>query len=82
MSAPHYLGTCRECGEGVPLSLEEAARWYRLSADQGLDRAQFKLGMFYENGWGVQKSISEAKMWYRKAADQGHEKAKEALKKL
>ena len=31
-------------GEGVPRDDGEAARWYRVAADQGYDKAKFSLG--------------------------------------
>ena len=50
----------------------EAARWYRLAADQGHAGAQSNLGVMYRYGRGVPQDDSEARRWYRLAADQGH----------
>ena len=58
-------------GEGVPEDDVEAARWYRLAAEQGNARAQFSLGVRYGNGEGVPQDYSEAVRWYRLAAEQG-----------
>jgi nephrocystin-3 len=41
----------------------EAAKWYRLSAEQGVARAQFNLGVFLKNGTGVNKNLAEAVKW-------------------
>ena len=40
-------------GRGVPEDDAEAARWYRLAADQGHAIAQHILGIMYAHGEGV-----------------------------
>ena len=55
----------------MPEDDAEAARWYRLAADQGLADAQNNLGLMYDNGEGVPEDDAEAVRWYRLAADQG-----------
>ena len=57
----------------------EAARWYRLAADQGFARAQFNLGVMYATGRGVPQDDAEAVRWYRLAADQGFDSAQSSL---
>ena len=47
----------------------------RKAAEQGGDRAQFKLGTMYYFGVGVPQDYKEAVRWYRKAAEQGYAKA-------
>jgi TPR repeat protein len=42
--AQYRLGMHYYFGKGVPQNYEEATKWFRLAADQGLDRAQFELG--------------------------------------
>ena len=54
----------------------EAARWYRLAADQGRADAQFHLSGMYYNGWGVPQDYLAAHMWANLAAAQGHENAR------
>jgi TPR repeat protein len=55
---------------------DEAARLYRLAADQGLaQEAQCNLGWMYHHGKGVPKDYDEATRLYRAAADQGYAKA-------
>ena len=49
----------------------EAARWYRLAAEQGYAKAQVNLGARYHEGVGVAKDASEAARWWRLAAQQG-----------
>jgi TPR repeat protein len=68
-----------EDAEGVPRDYAEAVKWYRLSADQGLADAQYKLGVMYVNGRGVPKDYSEAARLYHLAADQGNGNGQLAL---
>jgi len=51
----------------------EAARLYKLAADQGNADAQFNLGLFYEHGrGGLPKDDREAARLFKLAADQGY----------
>jgi len=50
---------------------KEAAKWYRLSAEQGTAEAQFNLGLIYANGRGVPQDHKEAVKWYRLSTKQG-----------
>ena len=58
-------------GKGVPNDYVEAAKWYRLAAEQGYAGAQFALGYIYEGGRDLPKDYVEAAKWYRLAAEQG-----------
>jgi len=49
----------------------QAVTCYQKAAGEGLDAAQFNLGLKCENGEGVAQDSSEAAKWYRQAADQG-----------
>ena len=69
-------------GLGVSQDYSEAVRWFRLSADQGYDVAQFNLGLMYAQGDGVKQDYGEAQKWFRLAADQGLQGAIDALKEL
>jgi TPR repeat protein len=69
-------------GRGVTKDESEAVKWYRKSAEQGNEPAQYNLGVMYANGLGVAKDESEAVKWYRKSAEQGDADAKDALKRL
>ena len=55
-------------GRGVPQNDSEAAKWYRMAAEQGLAAAQGNLGWMYLHGRGVPQSDTEAVKWYRMAA--------------
>jgi TPR repeat protein len=52
---------------------------YKKAAEQGVSRAQNKLGLMYYNGEGVQQNYKEALNWYRKAAEQGFAEAQNNL---
>ncbi len=58
-------------GWGVPQDYKEAAKWYRLGAEQGDADAQNNLGAMYDHGQGVPQDDKEAVRWYRLAAEQG-----------
>lgn len=65
------LGNVYYKGEGTPQDFAEAARWYRLAADQGLAESQHMLGVMYDRGDGMPQDFAKAIKWYRLAADQG-----------
>lgn len=54
------------CPATAPRS--EAARWFRLAADQGDANAQFALGGMYQGGRGVQQDNLMAYQWFSQAA--------------
>lgn len=59
----------------------EAAKWIRLSAEQGEQYAQVSLGSLYLHGTGVIKDEEEAMKWFRLAAKQGNKNAKFEVRK-
>ena len=65
------LGFMYTKGRGVALDYQEAMRWFRKAADQGLAMAQGNMGVIYAKGQGVAQDYQEAMRWFRKAADQG-----------
>jgi TPR repeat protein len=68
---------------GLPKDDREAARLYKLAADQGNAAAQAYLGIFYEQGrGGLPKDDREAARLYKLAADQGNVYAQAGLKRL
>lgn len=69
-------------GKGVPQDYAEAARWYRLAANQGHAEAQNNLGLMYNNGEGAPRDNAEAVKWYRLAADQGAASAQNNLGRM
>ena len=66
------LGTMYYKGNGVKQDYAEAAKWYRLAADQGLAKAQHMLGVMYDSGNGMPPDYAKALSWYRVAADQAY----------
>jgi TPR repeat protein len=50
-----------------PQDFQQAARWYRVAAEQGHMIAQVRLGQLYEDGDGVIQDGQQAVFWYRKA---------------
>jgi TPR repeat protein len=65
----------------MPRSDEEASRWFRRAAQQGLAEAQFHLGnLLYAASLrhlaiGIGEDRIEAYMWFHLAAAQGHSRA-------
>ena len=61
--------------EGFPVAkdLNEAGKWFRLSADQDDAYGQVGLGMCYRDGTGVPQKQAEAVKWFRLSADQGND---------
>jgi TPR repeat protein len=55
----------------MPQDRREAARLFRLAADQGHAKAQFNIALCYARGEGVPQNHSEAARYSRLAADQG-----------
>ena len=71
--AQHILGVWYETGDyGLTENAEEAVRWYRLAAEQGLADAQHNLASMYAGGEGVPRDREVAVGWFLLAADQGH----------
>jgi TPR repeat protein len=51
----------------------------RKKAEQGIARAQFRLGFMHDKGNGVKQDHKEAVEWYTKAAEQMHAGARNNL---
>lgn len=62
---------------GTAQDSQEAVKWYKKAADQGLADAQFRLAYSYSNG--IAQDKAEAAKWYKLAAEQGHQEAQRAL---
>lgn len=70
--AQFRLGAYYASGKnGLPKNEEEAVRWYRRSAEQGVAEGQFFLGQALFLGKGTDKNEAEALSWCEKAAAQG-----------
>lgn len=69
-SAQYKVGLMYADGKGVPPDYNEAAKWFRKAAQQGLPHAQFSLGIAYNMSKGVPQDFAEAAVWFRRAAAQ------------
>ena len=58
-------------GFGVEQDHDEALKWTRKAAEQGLALGQSNLGFMYRDGLGLPQDYTEALKWFRKAAEQG-----------
>lgn len=58
---------------------EDAAKYFRLAADQGNADGQYGLGAMYAAGEGVSRDADAARQWNERAASQGHAQAINAL---
>jgi TPR repeat protein len=56
----------------VSINLPEAAKYYKLAADQGNSEGQRSYGLCLENGIGVSKNLPEAAKYFKLSADQGN----------
>src|SRR5580704_12057035 len=70
LNAQFVLGWMYEDGtlRGVPQDYVEAAKWYRMAADQGYYAAMHELGVMYTEGRGVPQDYVMAYMWLNLAA--------------
>jgi hypothetical protein len=78
----HLFGMCCYAGEGVPQNYREAARHFRLAADQGDADAQYMLAGCYRYGDGVERDVGEAFRHFALAAEQGHAPAQLQLARM
>lgn len=61
------IGTFYLYGNGVKKNYAEAAKYYKVAADQGHQKAQISMGHLYRLGYGVTQSDDEATKYYRLA---------------
>ena len=70
------LGLKYHDGNGVPQNSEEALRYYRQSAEQGYDQAQYVLGLYYKGDLAdipnENPDLPKSAQWLQKAAEQNH----------
>ena len=69
-------------GEGARQNYAEAFKWFKLSANQGNNSAQYNLGIMYANGKGVRQDHAEAKEWFGKSCDNGLQTGCDQYKKM
>ncbi len=68
------LGLLYLDGQGVPLDLDQAVKWFNRSAEQGYDKAQLNLGALYSVGKGVKRDYVQAYKWLNICASTGNAK--------
>ena len=69
-------------GEGRPVDLAGAARWYRRAADLNDATAQLNLGEMYMLGLGVPRDTARAHLWLTLAARHGRTWARDRRDEL
>jgi TPR repeat protein len=69
-------------GKGTSQDHLEALKMFTLSAEQGYDKAQVKLGTILIEGKGTPAHKTEGCQWLVKAAEQGNEEASQKLRSL
>ena len=69
-TAQNTLGNIYLQGRGVPISENEAFKWFLKAAENGFEIAQSQVGWMYFQGQGVKQDDRAAADWSRKAADQ------------
>jgi TPR repeat protein len=71
-AAQNTLGTMLYYGYGVVKDCDEALKWLRLAAVDGIPEAQSLIGHLYGKGKGcVAQDYTESTMWHQLAAEQG-----------
>jgi TPR repeat protein len=78
-NAQFRLGLSYAVGLGVSKNLNEAVKWYQLSATQGNSNAQINLALMYASGEGVTQDFKEALKLFRLSAAQGDAGSQSAL---
>ena len=63
--AQYNLGCAYAEGDGTPVDLVQAVKWFRRAADGGDVDAQYNLAVMYDDGDGVDEDNEEAVKWYQ-----------------
>ena len=71
----YLTGGDREAGAAVERNPTEAAKWFRMAAEQGDAESQLRLGLAYYHGDGVEQDYVEAAKWLRSPAEDGNAEA-------
>ncbi len=76
----YRLGVRYEKGLSLEININNAIKWYQLSANQDFVPAQYILAnIFYHGRIGVEKNYEESVKWYKKAADNGNAASQDEL---
>ena len=79
--AQYWLGMMCLKGQGVEQDYENAGKWFRKAAEQGIPQAQYKLGDLYYRGNGLPKDYESAYIWFSVGASHHHELSINAIEK-
>lgn len=71
--AQYYLGMMYLKGQGTTQDYEEASKWLRASAENGIAQAQYNLARLYMEGQGVPRDYEFAYIWFKTGAAHGHD---------
>lgn len=83
MVAKYNLGFMYETGKGVDQNITKAIGFYRMSASDGFDKAQFAMGNVYLKGLGgVKPSLENSVAYFKLSAAQGNVDAKKVLEEI
>lgn len=77
--AQNTLGFLYLNGQSVEQDYQQAAKWFRLAADNHYAPAQFNLAIMYKLGQGVDQNHAESIKWLQLAANQGYAEAQSNL---
>lgn len=69
----------RQRRRGLDKDMDEALRWWRKAAEQGIQDAYCRIGECYGEGNGVLRNAYTAVEYFKKAADKGHSYAQYSL---
>ena len=81
-AAQNGVGGIYYQGKGFPRDYREAAKWFRLSAEQGDSKAQALLGHMYLQGEGLSQDYALAAKWSLMGAKQGNAIAQRNLGRM
>lgn len=70
--AEYFIARAYDEGLGTEKDSNQGIEWLTKSAENGYDKAQFKLAMNYLNGEGVSKDIEQSFRWMKRSANQGN----------
>lgn len=76
------LGQMFRKSEDSTQNAQQAAEWFKRSAKNGYQRAQYTIGLMYARGMGVRRDRVRAYAWLKLAASQGSKKALRSLSRV
>ena len=80
--AKMYLCRLYQQSDGELKNADLAYQWCKRAAVDGLDEAQFELGVMYLEGVGTQQNDDQALEWIFRASLQGHEQAERLMNEI